>query len=116
MPGTRPGMTSIALGPYSIGCILSQTLSRSPGIVRHHLLLGCQPAIHLGGNAQSPGFSQRGASLFARRHLAGLREYLRRPVIPNPAVRWLLGLLFHDQLLYRGVDELPNASVSTIIS
>jgi hypothetical protein len=35
----------------------------------------------------------------------------------NAAVRWMLGSLFHDQLhLCRGVDDIPNASVSTITS
>jgi hypothetical protein len=68
-------------------------------------------------NAQTPCFSKRSTSLFSRWHLAGFRKDLRRPVIPNPAIRWLLGFLFHDQLrLCRGVDDIPNASVSTIIS
>jgi hypothetical protein len=31
MPGTRPGMTTFDTTPYSIGCILSQTLTKSPG-------------------------------------------------------------------------------------
>lgn len=81
------------------------------------LLLGGQPAVHLGGNAQTPRFPERGASLFAGRHLAGFGNDLRRPLVPNPAVGWMLGLLFHDQLhFYRRDGDIPKASVSTIIS
>jgi hypothetical protein len=35
MPGTRPGMTSLDRTPYSIGCILNQTLTMR-SVVRAH--------------------------------------------------------------------------------
>ena len=95
---------------YSPGCI-----GRGSRWERH--LLSCQPAIHLGGSAQTPRFSERSTSPFSERHLAGFRNNLRCPVIPNAAIRWMLGFLFHDQLhLCRGVDDIPKASGSTITS
>jgi hypothetical protein len=46
-----------------------------------------------------------------------MRNNFRRPVIPNSAVRWMLGFLLHDQPKFcRGAKFTPNASVSTITS
>jgi hypothetical protein len=45
-------------------------------------LLGRQPALHLGGDAQPSGFSERIASPLSRRHPARFGEHFRRPVIP----------------------------------
>jgi hypothetical protein len=68
----------------------------------------------LGGNAQTARFSKRRASPFSQRHLAGFRNNLCRPVIPNAAVRWILSFLLHDQSTYAGgVKDRPKASVAT---
>jgi len=40
-----------------------------------------------------PRFPERGTSLFSERHLAGFRNNLRRPVIPNAAVMWMCCIL-----------------------
>jgi hypothetical protein len=81
------------------------------------LSLNCQPSVHLGGNAQTPRFSERSTSPFSERHLAGFRNNFRRPVIPNPAIRRMLAALRHDQPGHRrGVKDLPNALFSTITS
>ena len=37
-------------------------------------------------NAQTSRFPERSTSPFSERHLAGFRNNLRRPVIPNAAV------------------------------
>jgi hypothetical protein len=54
------------------------------------VLLSCQPSMHFGGNAQTPRFSERRASLVSERHFAGFRNDLSRSVIPNAAIRLLL--------------------------
>jgi hypothetical protein len=69
---------------------------RSSGSRGGRHLLGCQPSLHLGCNTQTSGFSERSTSSFAERHLAGFRNNLRRPVIPNATIRRMLGILLHD--------------------
>jgi hypothetical protein len=62
-----------------------------------HHLFGCQPSVHLGGNAQTRRFSERRTSPFSVRHLAGVRYNLCCAVIPNAAIRRMLSVLLHDQ-------------------
>ncbi len=49
-------------------------------------LLSSQPSVHLGGNAQTPSFSERCTSLFSRRDLAGVGNKLCCTVVPNATV------------------------------
>jgi len=60
------------------------------------MLLGCQPSVDLGGNAQTPRFPERDTPRRSGRHLAGFRNDVRRPVIPNVAIGKALFTLFHD--------------------
>jgi hypothetical protein len=56
----------------------------------------------------------RRTSPFSQRHLAGFGNNLRRPVIPNAAIRRILSFLLDDQSTYAvGVKDRPNASVAT---
>jgi hypothetical protein len=49
-------------------------------------LLCRQPAFHLGGNAQPPGFPERLASPLSQRHLARFSDHFRRSGIPIMAL------------------------------
>jgi hypothetical protein len=72
-----------------------------PLATQAHHLFGCQPSVHLGGNAQTRRFSERRTSPFSVRHLAGVRHNLCCAVIPNSAIRRMLSVLFHDQSTLR---------------
>jgi hypothetical protein len=60
------------------------------------ILLGRQPSVDLGGNAQASRFPERNTSRRPGRHLAGFSNNFRRPVIPNAAIGRVLFTLFHD--------------------
>lgn len=53
---------------------------------REVALLCRQPAFHLGGDAQPPGFPERIASPLSQRHLARFSDHFRRSGIPIMAL------------------------------
>jgi hypothetical protein len=59
------------------------------------ILLGRQPSVDLGGNAQASRFPERNTPRRPGRHLAGFSNNFRRPVIPDAAIGRVLYTLLH---------------------